>query len=331
MRRRWILLTLVAVALVAVTGWLRSYDSADSDVLLHFTTPSESQRRAAIGDGTSLSPILQRVFDPADEFAPMPEPEANDWLAKYHEGGQTFADFVAAEPLRPDQRRHAVYLQPLGDFPAENALRWGQLREFTEAYFLLETKVLPTVKVDESLLVSRVNSHTKKVQWQTAELLQWLEQQLPEDAYCLLGITLTDLYPNGSWNFVFGQATLRQRVGIYSFARFDPAFFDEPRPHDVETLILRRSCRTLAHEIGHMFGMQHCIFFTCVMNGSNHLAESDSRPLHVCPVCLRKLHQSIGFDPLEREQRLLKLYRQLKLADEWNWQERRWTRIANAK
>lgn len=38
--------------------------------------------------------------------------------------------------------------------------------------------------------------------------------------------------------------------------------------------------------------IQHCIFFHCVMNGSNHLAETDSQPLHICPIDLRKLHYS---------------------------------------
>jgi bacterioferritin len=37
---------------------------------------------------------------------------------------------------------------------------------------------------------------------------------------------------------------------------------------------LRRSCKVLAHEIGHMFGLSHCVFFHCLMNGSNSLAES---------------------------------------------------------
>ncbi|HLQ43346.1 MAG TPA: archaemetzincin, partial [Planctomycetaceae bacterium] len=138
-----------------------------------------------------------------------------------------------------------------------------------------------------------------------------------------LGITLTDLYPEPDWNYVFGQASLRKRVGVYSFARFDPAFFDDPRPYDVDKLILLRCCRTLAHETCHMFGITHCTYFTCVVNGSNNLAESDSRPLHACPVCLRKLHESIGFDPLERDDRLLEVYRRLGLDDEAAWLERR--------
>ena len=35
------------------------------------------------------------------------------------------------------------------------------------------------------------------------------------------------------------------------------------------------------------------------MNGSNHLEEAISRPFSVCPVCLRKVHdsmRSIGMD-----------------------------------
>jgi archaemetzincin len=33
---------------------------------------------------------------------------------------------------------------------------------------------------------------------------------------------MEDLYPEPSWNFVFGQASLNERVGVYSFARYGP-------------------------------------------------------------------------------------------------------------
>jgi archaemetzincin len=35
---------------------------------------------------------------------------------------------------------------------------------------------------------------------------------------------MEDLYPDPAWNFVFGQASLRERVEVFSFARYDPAF-----------------------------------------------------------------------------------------------------------
>jgi len=32
---------------------------------------------------------------------------------------------------------------------------------------------------------------------------------------------MEDLYPDPSWNFVFGQTSLPGYVGVYSFARYD--------------------------------------------------------------------------------------------------------------
>jgi len=58
----------------------------------------------------------------------------------------------------------------------------------------------------------------------TRDVLALLSQLLPPDAFCLLGITPRDLYPDPSWNFVFGEASLKDRVGVYSFARYDPRF-----------------------------------------------------------------------------------------------------------
>jgi archaemetzincin len=122
-----------------------------------------------------------------------------------------------------------------------------------------------------------------------------------------------------SWNFVFGQASLRERVGVYSFTRYDPAFYGQPRGPDYEKTLLRRSCKVLVHETAHMFGLQHCIYFRCVLNGSNHLAESDARPMHVCPVDLRKLHHSVGFDVTMRYVTLVKFYDKANLNDERDW------------
>jgi archaemetzincin len=59
------------------------------------------------------------------------------------------------------------------------------------------------------------------------------------------------------------------------------------------------------------------------MNGSNHLAESDRRPLHLCPVDLRKLHWSLDFDIMDRYRRLLAFWREAGVDTETRWIERR--------
>jgi len=33
----------------------------------------------------------------------------------------------------------------------------------------------------------------------------------------------------------------------------------------------------MTHEIGHMFGIHHCVHFSCLLNGSNHLEESKGK------------------------------------------------------
>lgn len=49
----------------------------------------------------------------------------------------------------------------------------------------------------------------------------------------------------------------------------------------------------MAHEIGHMFGLRHCIYFSCLMSGSNHLEETNAKPIEFCPVCIRKLQSNL--------------------------------------
>lgn len=74
---------------------------------------------------------------------------------------------------------------------------------------------------------------------------------------------------------MFGLANVMTQVGIFSFCRYDPSFNEDPvdSEADAENLILFRACKVMTHEIGHMFGIRHCIYYECGMNGSNHIEE----------------------------------------------------------
>jgi archaemetzincin len=190
---------------------------------------------------------------------------------------------------------------------------------------MMEARLLPVQLLGN--VTSRRNPWSGQLQLLTADILRQLRLRLPGDAFALLGITMTDLYSEPSWNFVFGQAWLGDRVGVYSFARYDPRFHGEARTAESDTLMLRRSCKVLAHETSHMFGITHCIWFRCLMNGSNHLGEADARSLHLCPVDLRKLQASAEFDVVERYRRLRDFHRQAGFEDEARWLETRLERI----
>ena len=55
------------------------------------------------------------------------------------------------------------------------------------------------------------------------------------------------------------------------------------------------------------FGMKHCIYYTCLMNGSNGYHQTLIKDSHLCPICIRKLQYAIGFDFMERYERMTKL------------------------
>jgi archaemetzincin len=294
-----------------------------------FESPSPEVRRAAIGDLTELSPVLCRAFSAdASEFEPIPKPSPQDWLAVHPESRQTFDEFKTSRPNQPTESRRVIYLQPLGEFAPDRSPSIEKLREFAAAFFAMEVKVFPAVSLNLSKFTARQNPHTGNLQILTADVLNFLKARVPSDAFCVLAITMEDLYPEPSWNFVFGQASLRERAGVYTFARYDPAFYGESRAPGYETVLLRRSCKVLAHETSHMFGLAHCIYFNCLMNGSNHLAESDRRPLHLCPVCLRKLQWSIGFDVLERYSAMERVARADGFANEVDWLSRRMAKLS---
>jgi archaemetzincin len=290
---------------------------------MNFHVPSKEQRLQAIGTTARLSPALQRAFDPTTDFEPVPAPGPNDWLAVHPEPGQSFEQFARSGPNRPDKKKSILYLQPLGEFRTGEAPPLESLREYAAAYFALEVRVLPSLSLDQRNIATRRNPTTGNRQLLTTDILAVLKKRIAEDAFCLLGITMEDLYPEPSWNFVFGQASLRERVGVYSFARYDPAFYGAPRGGDYANTLLRRSAKVLVHETGHMFGLAHCVYFRCVFNGSNHLEESDARPLHECPVGLRKLHCSIGFNVPQRYANLYRFYRKAGFEDEAAWTGRR--------
>jgi archaemetzincin len=293
-----------------------------------FTPPTPAQQLAAIGPTAALPRPLQRALEPRDDFLPIPEPGPNDWLRKHPEPGQTFDQFTRSLPNRPDRHRNKLYLQPLGRFNESDGPALDQLRRFTAAFFMMEVVVLPPSGLAGTHITSRRNPLTGQTQLLTRDILHALEARLPKDAFALLGITMTDLYPDPRWNFVFGQASTRARVGVYSFARYNPGFYGQAPTADSRKLMLRRSCKVLAHEMCHMFGIMHCVWFRCLINGSNNLAESDSRPLHLCPVDLRKLQWSTGFDVVERYRRLIDFDSQAGFEDEVQWLDKRLRFIA---
>jgi archaemetzincin len=249
-------------------------------------------------------------------------------LARFPETGTTFEEYTRSSPIGRTAQRSKIVLQPLGAFQQGERRLLETLREFTSVFFDCTVIVAPDLPLPSKGRRVRVEDGRRWTQHLTQVILhEVLAPRLPEDAIAYLGITMEDLYPDKDWNFVFGEATLDERVGVYSLVRYFPAFAGEKDTPDARRLGLLRSFKVLSHEAGHMFSLHHCARFECLMNGSNSLEETDRSPAYECPVCLKKLAWNLRFDLRARYQRLLAIYQREGLTELARWVEARLQKI----
>jgi archaemetzincin len=62
---------------------------------------------------------------------------------------------------------------------------------------------------------------------------------------------------------------------------------------DISSMFLFRLCRTASHELGHCFGLDHCMYKACVMQGTASVAEDMRQPPYLCSVCEAKVAWAI--------------------------------------
>jgi archaemetzincin len=258
--------------------------------------------------------LEQRLRPLAD---PLPAPRPGDWLAEHDEPDQTFAEYLDARPVRRSDKLHTIYLCLVGDF--SEAQR--RILALTEEYLGIFFDCL--VKVRRQIALASIPARARRTHapWGDQQVLtgyilhEILEPERPADALAYLALTAPDLWPGKGWNFVFGEASLRQRIGVWSVYRNGDAETDF-------RLFLRRTLSTVSHETGHILGMAHCTAYLCLMNGSNHQEEKDRRPMHLCRVCLRKLCWNLRVEPVPYLTKLKAFSDQNGLDAESRWYER---------
>jgi len=233
--------------------------------------------------------LEQKLRPLADPLLP---PQPGDWLAEHDEPGQTFAEYLEARPVHRSDKLHTIYLCLVGDFTPAQRCILDLNQEYLALFFDCP------VKMQRQIALASISARARRTHpsWGDEQVLtgyilhEILEPERPADALAYLALTASDLWPGKGWNFVFGEANLRQRTGVWSIYR-------NGDPGEDFTLCLRRTLGTASHELGHVLTMRHCTAFLCLMNGSNHQEERDSRPLHLCPVCLRKLCWNLQVEP----------------------------------
>jgi len=255
--------------------------------------------------------IEESYVDPLpDEFSrllplhtKLGKPQPGDWLKGAFELGQTFREYARGSPVIPDETRRTIYVQPLGDVSAKQNRIIDRTAEFLGISFGLPVKICPALSAE---LVPegarRKHSDEQTEQFLTTYIMQdILRPRLPDDACIYFAFTASDLWPGEGWNYLFGQGTIKERVGVCSLNRLGQPDESAEAFH----LCLLRTLKIASHEAGHVFSMQHCTLFECNMCGSNNRDELDRRPLELCPQCLAKLCYATGADPEKRFEKLI--------------------------
>jgi len=270
------------------------------------------------------APNVAKLQAQAERITPlhrkMSKPQPGDWLAEHKEAGQTFQQYLRSRkrPLRDEYT--TLYIQPFGKFTPTQTRLVKATSEFLGCFFGVSVKQLPTLALDD--LTADEQRVTGKKQHRQLLTHYFLDKALPKvrqpDAIAVLGLVADDLWPGEGWNYVFGQASLTERVGIWSIQRFG-----NPDASDAAyQLCLRRTLGVAVHETGHMLGIPHCIAYVCGMNGSNSLEESDRSPLSFCPECEQKVWWTCRANPRERYRLLVEFARAHKLEEEAEfWQQ----------
>ena len=240
-------------------------------------------------------------------------PAPGEWLDSHPEKGQTFEQFENSKHITPTDDSNIIYIKPIGDFTALQNKQIELLREYLEIYFQLETKIGERASNDIIPAHARRKLTENYEQFLAGYILDSvLKKEKPEKRIALMALTEKDLYPKPEWNFVFGLASYSQKIGVSSIYRLQ----DEKLTDANFNLCLSRLMKICSHEIGHMFGLHHCIDANCVMNGTNSLPETDGHSIRLCSVCQKKLNTGINYDNKKRLSELANFFQRNNLTDE---------------
>ena len=152
------------------------------------------------------------------------------------------------------------------------------IREDVERTFML-----PVTTFEGHMDFSEFYNSTRN-QYNGNLLLSEMENKYASDTSKTLGLFYVDLFIP-ILTYIFGQAFLNGRCGIASVYRLRNERYGLPPD---EQVFRSRVLKEVIHELGHTFGMIHCINSSCVMRSSTYVEDIDQKTSHFCDQC-RKL------------------------------------------
>src|SRR5690606_9018649 len=122
-------------------------------------------------------------------------------------------------------------------------------------------------------------------QYDGNRLIQFIHTQYGNDNRKTIGLFRVDLFIP-ILTYIIGQAIYKGNAGVVSLFRLKNELYGLKKD---ETLLVDRFVKEIIHELGHTYGLTHCISPACVMRSSTYIEDIDQKEGHFCTKCREKL------------------------------------------
>ena len=184
----------------------------------------------------------------------------------------------------PPKPLEVLYIQLLGkELPPEFLENMAFVKKAIEAFYRLDVTMLPVRELPEAAW------YAPRRRYRAERLLDFLEHVRPSEDDRILGITTWDISTtkgkHKDWG-ILGLATLDGKVCVVSTHRTGSKKSADPR----KKLRARyRFAKTVVHELGHNFGLEHCPNTGCLMEDAKGTVKTTDREYTFCDTCRQTL------------------------------------------
>ena len=242
---------------------------------------------------------ISQIYSPA--IASMFPKPVKKYLIKNDD--ETFNEYESTTmTLKASEK--CLGLMIIGDV-SPDIVKLDEIKNLLEKFYCISIRILPPLSLEKKGNKGSIEmKHPMKMRKKSINVLSiinLLNSYTPADVYSTISIINHAIYdPADPDDIIAGRACGRDGCVIGQ---------DED---------IRQFYSTIIHECGHIFGLDHCSAWKCLMNGGM------STFIQLCPMDLRKLQYMIGFDVEERYKGLLECFESL---DEKLWKkEKAWTK-----
>lgn len=141
------------------------------------------------------------------------------------------------------------------------------------------------VSIEERYIDLGVFYEPMRRQYNANKLLKEVDSMHSTEYPKKIGLFKVDLYIP-ILTYIFGQATFKGNAGIASLYRLRNEHYGLEKN---ETLLLERFKKVVIHELGHNFGLIHCLNSSCVMRSSTYVEDLDQKEAGLCSKCRKEI------------------------------------------